>query len=106
MPCDHRGMAQPDAPTDEELALFAFKVWNYKQGEAVAMLVHLGDRLGLYRALRGAGPLTAAQVADRTGLHERWVLEWLRGNGAAGLLDWHPDDTYELTEVGAAVLAD
>ena len=99
-------MADRPEATEEELALFAFKVWNYKQGEAVAMLVHLGDRLGLYRSLRGAGPLAPAEVAAQTGLHERWVLEWLRGNGAAGLLEWHADDTFELTEVGAAVLAD
>lgn len=93
-------------PTEEEIGLFAFQVWSYKQGESVSLLVHLGDRLGLYRALWDAGPVTAAELAARTGLHERWLLEWLRGNGAAGLLTWHPGDTFELTGAGAAVLAD
>ena len=53
---------KPSPPSPEEIGLFAFQVWNYKQGEMVSLLVHLGDRLNLYRAMRGAGPLTAAQL--------------------------------------------
>jgi 2-polyprenyl-3-methyl-5-hydroxy-6-metoxy-1,4-benzoquinol methylase len=93
-------------PTEEEIGLFAFQVWNYKQGEMVSLLIHLGDRLGLYQELRGAGPVSSEQLAERTGLHERWLREWLRGQGAAGLLAWHDDDTFELTPAAAAVLAD
>ncbi len=91
----------------DEVGLFAYQVWNYKMGEMVSLMIHLGDRLGLYRALAGVGPLTADQVAERTGYHPRWVLEWLRGQVAAGLLDYQSDEeTFELTPVGAAVLAD
>ena len=39
--------------------------------------VVLGDRLGLYRALADGGPATPAELADRTGTHERYVGEWL-----------------------------
>jgi len=81
-------------------------VWTYKQGEMVALLIHLGDRLGLYRAMWGGGPMSSQELADRTGLHERWVREWLRGQGAAGLLLWHEDDRFELSDAAAAVLAD
>ena len=102
---DDQATAAP-TPSDEEIMLLAFQVWSYKQGESVSLLIHLGDRLGLYRTMRGAGPLSAADLAERAGLHERWVLEWLRGNGAAGLVVWHEDDTFELTPAGAAVLAD
>lgn len=97
---------KPSPPSPEEIGLFAFQVWSYKQGEMVSLFIHLGDRLGLYRAMRGAGPLTAAELAERTGLHERWLLEWLRGQGAAGLVAWHDDDRFELTDAAAAVLAD
>ncbi len=52
----------------------------------VSLLIHLGDRLGLYRVLDGAGTVTAEDLARRTGLHPRWLREWLRGNAAADLL--------------------
>jgi 2-polyprenyl-3-methyl-5-hydroxy-6-metoxy-1,4-benzoquinol methylase len=89
----------------EKLSLLALRVWQYKQGEVVSLMVHLGDRLGLYRAMADAGPLTARQLAERTDLHERWLLEWLRSQGAAGLLDTADGLTFELTEEGAEVLA-
>ncbi len=88
----------------DEVAAFAFRVWSYKQGEMVSLLVHLGDRLGLYRALDGAGSVTADELADRTGLHPRWLREWLRGNAAADLLMSEEGQRFELTPVGAAVL--
>ncbi len=90
----------------EALKRYSFNVWSYKQGEMVSLLIHLGDRLGLYKALDGQGPLTAAELAERTGLKERWLLEWLRGQAAARLLDYHDPDRFELSLVGAAVLAD
>jgi 2-polyprenyl-3-methyl-5-hydroxy-6-metoxy-1,4-benzoquinol methylase len=72
----------------------------------VSLMIHIGDRLGLYMALDGIGPVTASELAERTGLKERWLLEWLRGQAAARLLDYHDGDRFELTPVGAAVLAD
>ena len=39
--------------------------------------VYLGDRLGLYRALADGGPSTPAELAGRTGTHERYAREWL-----------------------------
>lgn len=93
------------APDPDLTTLFAFKVWGYKQGEMVALLIHLGDRLGLYRALDGSGPVTADDLAERTGLHRRWLREWLRGNAAADLLASADGETFELTAEGAEVLA-
>ena len=93
------GAADPAA-----VGLFAFRVWGYKQGEQVSVLIHLGDRLGLYRAMAGAGPLTAAALAERSSLHERWLLEWLRGNAAAELLASEDGETFELTPEGVEVL--
>ena len=90
----------------EQLKRYSFSVWRYKQGEVVSLMIHIGDRLGLYKALTGVGPVTAAELAGQTGLQERWLLEWLRGQAAARLLDYHDGDRFELTAVGAAVLAD
>jgi 2-polyprenyl-3-methyl-5-hydroxy-6-metoxy-1,4-benzoquinol methylase len=50
-------------------------------------VVHLGDRLGLYRALAEAGPSTSAEVAHATGTHERYVREWLEHQAVGGILD-------------------
>jgi len=89
----------------DQLAIFALRVWNYKQGEVVSLMIHLGDQLDLYQAMVGAGPLSATDLATRTGLDSRWVLEWLRSQGAAGLLDTSDGELFELTDEGAEVLA-
>jgi 2-polyprenyl-3-methyl-5-hydroxy-6-metoxy-1,4-benzoquinol methylase len=89
-----------------QLRAFALRVWGYRQGEVVSLMIHLGDRLGLYRAMAGRGPLTAAQLAAATGLQERWLLEWLRGQAAAGLIGSEDGELFELGSEGAAVLAD
>ena len=44
----------------------------------------------------GAGPVTAAELASRTGLHERWLLEWLRLQTAAKVLDYVDETHFEL----------
>ena len=49
----------------------------------LGLLLHIGDRLGLYKAIAGAGPITSSTLAQRTGTTERYVREWL-GNRAAG----------------------
>lgn len=94
-----------DVPADA-VALFALKVWQYKQGEAVALMVHLGDRLGLYREMAGAGRLTAEELATRAGLHPRWVLEWLRAQAAAGLVESGDGEGFALPPEAVPVLAD
>ncbi|MGH9284567.1 MAG: class I SAM-dependent methyltransferase [Acidimicrobiales bacterium] len=49
--------------------------------------VWLGERLGLYRALAGAGPATTAELAARAGIDERYAREWLEHQAVAGLLN-------------------
>jgi SAM-dependent methyltransferase len=69
-------------------------------------LIVLGDRLDLWRTLAGAGPLTPAEVARRTGLAERYLREWLRGVAVAGYLEYDPaSGAFTLTDELAAVLA-
>ena len=55
-----------------------------------AALVVIGDKLGLYRSLAGAGPLTPAELADRTQTSERYVREWLNANAASGFVTYDP----------------
>jgi len=93
-------------PDRDAVDQFALRVWQYKQGEVVSLMVHLGERLGLYRAMDGAGWLTPGELADRTGLQERWVREWLRGQAAADLVESDQEATsFALSPEGALVLA-
>lgn len=85
---------------------FSLKVWQYKQGEVVSAMVHLGDRLGLYRSLYTQGPATSELLADATGLDERWLREWLLGQAAAGLVERSAEAVYSMTDEQAAVLVD
>ena len=101
-----RPMPSPEAPIPDEVRHYAFRVWGYKQGEVVSLLIHLGDRLGLYRALAGTGTVTAADLARITALDERWLLEWLRGNAAADLLDSDDGVHFTLPAEGVSVLVD
>jgi SAM-dependent methyltransferase len=76
---------------------------------AVAMLplVRVGDELGLYAAMSGAGPLTPEELAARTGTHPRLVREWLSAHAAAAYLE-HDAATgrFAMTPEQAAVFAD
>ena len=69
-------------------------------------MVHLGDRLGLYKAIADAGrPLTSTELAESTGLVERWVREWLYSQGAARLLE-SDGERFWMSPEAVAVLAD
>jgi 2-polyprenyl-3-methyl-5-hydroxy-6-metoxy-1,4-benzoquinol methylase len=72
----------------------------------VSVLIVLGIRLGLYDAMKGAGPVTSDDLAAKTGLHERWLREWLRGQAAGGVLEYRGDDKFELTPEAAMLMAD
>jgi 2-polyprenyl-3-methyl-5-hydroxy-6-metoxy-1,4-benzoquinol methylase len=72
-----------------------------------ATLVMLGDRLGLYKAMAGAGPITAAELSKKTGCRERYLQEWLLNQAAGGYLQYHADTgKYSLPEEQAFCLAD
>lgn len=55
-----------------------------------AFLVYLGDRLGLFRALKEGGAATTSQRATRTNLAERYVHEWLCSQAAGGTVSYDP----------------
>jgi 2-polyprenyl-3-methyl-5-hydroxy-6-metoxy-1,4-benzoquinol methylase len=89
-----------------DVDLFAFRVWSYKQGEVVSLLIHLGDRLGLFAAMAGGEWIDSDGLADRTGLDERWVREWLRGMAAAELLETDEGERFRMAPEAEAVLVD
>ena len=80
---------------------------GHMTGGAVCFAVWLGDELGLYRVLQGAGPMTAEEVAGKAGCQTRLVREWLDGQAAGGLIGYDAgSDSYELSPEAAMALAD
>jgi len=77
-------------------------------GAAISVpLMMIGEKLGLYKAMAGAGPLTSAEVADRAGAAERYVREWLRNQAAGGYVSYDAGtDCYTLPDEHALALAD
>jgi SAM-dependent methyltransferase len=71
-----------------------------------AALVIVGDKLGLFRAL-SAGAMTPAELAEKTGTHERYMREWLSAQAASGFVSYDAGDgTFSMSPEQAAVFAD
>ncbi len=84
-----------------------WRVFSRLEGAVTAGMIHLGDRLGLYRALASAdSPVSSAELAERAGLAERWVREWAYNQAAAGIVGVDGDERFSLTPEATAVLAD
>jgi SAM-dependent methyltransferase len=72
-----------------------------------AGLVVMGDKLGYYRALAGAGPTTPAELAERTSTSEHYTREWLNAQAAGGFVEYDPATaTYILPPEQAVALTD
>lgn len=64
-----------------------------------AAMVAIGDELGLYKAMTGAGPMSSAQLAEKTGFSERYLREWLCQQAAGGYIDYDKNkNTFTLSE--------
>ena len=94
-------------------------IWNSIGGAMNAAMLHVGDRLKLYQALRELcresenSHVTAISLAEHTGLNQRWLREWLAqqaGMGVLKLFDGTGDDDaslkYRLPMATASVFAD
>jgi SAM-dependent methyltransferase len=69
-------------------------------------MVVIGDKLGLYRAMTGADPLTPAELAMRTGTAERYVREWLSAQAARGYVTYDGNGRFSLPDEHAIPLTD
>jgi len=70
------------------------------------VLVNIGRRLGLYKAMAEIGVCTSEQLAEATGIRERYVREWLNNQAAGGYLRYEPEGhRYSLPAAQAMVLA-
>src|SRR5579863_3774273 len=91
----------------DKLMAFVFRAVGEVGATLNTALVVMGDKLGLYRALAGSGPLTPSELAERTGVAERYVREWLNAQAAGEFVDYDPDSgRYSLPPEQAVALTD
>jgi SAM-dependent methyltransferase len=87
-----------------ELLGKAVNEWGAAEG---ALLTFAGDKLGLFKAMAGAGSLTPEELAKKTGTHPRIIKEWLAAQAAGGFVTYNPAaGTYLLPEEQAFALTD
>ena len=80
---------------------FAERLFGSTIGAMEVVTIYLGDRLGFYGALADPGPATPAELAARTGTHERYAREWLEQQAAAGILEAEDGEARRYTLPGA-----
>jgi hypothetical protein len=74
---------------NEKLQQFMGKVLSDFGGAASAILVYIGDKLGLYKAMSDFGkPITSQELANITQTSERYIREWLANQAAGGYLSY------------------
>lgn len=100
-------MAQARAVDEGKLHELLGKVVGDLGAAMSTALVIIGDELGLYRGLAEGGPQTPAELAVRTGTHERYLREWLNNQVAGGYVGYEPaTGRYALSPEQAAAFAD
>jgi 2-polyprenyl-3-methyl-5-hydroxy-6-metoxy-1,4-benzoquinol methylase len=93
---------------EQKLHEFMLKAVGDVASSMSSMLMIIGERLGLYKAMMTqSGPITSTELADRTNTSERYVREWLANQAAGGYINYNPSDgKYTLPPEQAMVLAD
>ncbi len=85
---------------------FVDKVYGDMAGAMTVAMAYVGTKTGLFRAMAEKGPLRPPDVVAITGLHPRYVEEWLSGMAAAGYLEYDPaQQTFRLPDEHAFLLA-
>ena len=93
--------------SEEKLQNYLHKMVGELGAVATAPLVVTGDRLGLYKAIADNGPVTAAQLAEKTGTNERYIREWLSAQAASGYVDYDAQsNSFSMNPEQQAVFAD
>jgi 2-polyprenyl-3-methyl-5-hydroxy-6-metoxy-1,4-benzoquinol methylase len=105
-------MVETGTSAPEQAEAFVGRLFEGALGTVDVLTLYIGDRLGLYHALRDGGPMTPAEFATRCSINERYAREWLEQQAVAGILAVEdvsaPEDTrrYALPEGHALVLTD
>ena len=94
-------------PLPSKTEQFAGKLGEDMAAGARASLSYIGDRLGIFKAMAGSGPMTVDDLTRKTRLHPRYLRAWLETMVAAEYIEYQPEGkTFLLPPEHAAVLAD
>src|SRR5271165_6297894 len=97
----------PQPINEAKLHEFVMKAVGEMGAAMNAALILVGDKVGLYKAMAGAGPITSAELADKTKTTERYVREWLAAQAAGGFVTYDSATRkYTLPPEQAMALAD
>jgi 2-polyprenyl-3-methyl-5-hydroxy-6-metoxy-1,4-benzoquinol methylase len=97
----------PQPLNEAKLHDFVMKAVGEMGAAMNAALIVIGDKLGLYKAMAGSGPMTSAELAAKTGTSERYVREWLAAQAAGQIVTYDAaTQKYTLPPEQAFALAD
>jgi len=89
----------------EKRQAFADRVVESLNAAGLTLMTSIGHRTGLFDVMAKMPPATSRQIADRAGLHERYVREWLGAMVTARVVEHHPSArTYHLPPEHASLL--
>ncbi|HEY3579874.1 MAG TPA: methyltransferase domain-containing protein [Pyrinomonadaceae bacterium] len=92
---------------EDKMHQFLGKVVGDFGASLSSSLAYIGQKLGLYKALAADGPLTPAELAEKTNTNERYVREWLVNQGAGGYVEYDAaSGRYSLSPEQAVALTD
>jgi len=78
---------------------------RHLEGAAVSIMIEVGRRVGLFEAMATMGAVTSVEIAEKTGLSERYVREWLAAMVCGGIIEYAAGEhTYRLPREHAAGL--
>jgi SAM-dependent methyltransferase len=99
--------AQAQSINEDKMNAFLGKVVGDFGASLSSALVYLGQKLGLYKAMTAAGPMTPVELAQRTNTNERYVREWLINQAAGGYAEYDPESgRFSLTPEQSVALTD
>lgn len=91
---------------ESKLNAFVGSVLHDLGGAFIVPLVQIGERLGIYEKLNELGPCTPSELAQSTGLAERYLTEWLCSQAASHYVDYDAESTkFSMTPEQAFVFA-
>ncbi len=95
------------SPDPEKLNALVARLVGDLGAITTGALVLVGDKLGIYKAMGDGKSVTPEELAEKTGLNERYLREWLSAQAAAGYVDYNSKSKkFKLTPEQACAFAD